>query len=244
MNDVMQVYLAVVAQAGEEPPGLLEMILTAEPIIQLVLLMLVGMSVTCWAIIASKGRVVRRASQQTEDFLELFWRSRRLDHVYEQLSEFPHAPVAQVFKAGYVELSKLTNNAQQAADGTGMSMGGSENLERSMRRARSTQISTLERMVPFLATTGATAPFIGLFGTVWGILRAFQRIGESGQASIQVVGPDIANALVATAVGLVAAIPAVMAFNYFNSRIRVIAGDMENFSSDFMNIVKRHFRGL
>ncbi len=244
MNDVMQVYLAVVAQAGEEPPGLFEMILTAEPIIQLVLLMLVGMSITCWAIIVSKARVVRRAAQQTEDFLELFWKSRRLDHVYEQLGEFPHAPVAQVFKAGYVELSKLTNNAQQAADGAGISMGGSENLERSMRRARSTQISALERMVPFLATTGATAPFIGLFGTVWGILRAFQRIGESGQASIQVVGPDIANALVATAVGLVAAIPAVMAFNYFNSRIRVVAGDMENFSSDFMNIVKRHFRGL
>ncbi len=243
MNDVMPVYLAVVASAGEEPPSLMEMILTAEPIIQLVLLMLVGMSVACWAIIASKARTVRRAMQQSEDFQELFWRSRRLDHVYEQLEEFPNAPVAQVFKAGYVELSKLTNNAQQGGEG-GMEMGGSENLERSMRRARTTQIAALERMVPFLATTGATAPFIGLFGTVWGILRAFQRIGESGQASIQVVGPDIANALVATAVGLVAAIPAVMAFNYFNSRIRTIAGDMENFSSDFMNIVKRHFRGL
>ncbi len=244
MNDVMQVYLAVVAQAGEEPPSLMEMILTAEPIIQLVLAMLIGMSITFWAIIASKARTVRRASQQSEDFLELFWRSRRLDHVYEQLGEFPAAPVAHVFKAGYVELSKLTNNAQQAADGAGISMGGSENLERSMRRARSMQISALERMVPFLATTGATAPFIGLLGTVWGILRAFQRIGETGAASIQVVGPDIANALVATAVGLVAAIPAVMAFNYFNTRIRVVAGEMENFSSDFMNIVKRHFRGL
>jgi biopolymer transport protein TolQ len=244
MNDVMPVYLAVVAQAGEEPPSLMEMILTAEPIIQLVLLMLVAMSVTCWAIIASKARTVRRAAQQSEDFLELFWKSRRLDHVYEQLGEFPHAPVAHVFKAGYVELSKLTNAQQQGADKAGITMGGSENLERSMRRARSMQISALERMVPFLATTGATAPFIGLFGTVWGILRAFQRIGESGQASIQVVGPDIANALVATAVGLVAAIPAVMAFNYFNTRIRVVAGDMENFSSDFMNIVKRHFRGL
>ncbi len=243
MNDVMQVYLAVVAQAGEEPPSLGEMMLTAEPIIQLVLLMLVGMSVTCWAIIVSKARVLRRAARQSEDFLELFWRSRRLDHVYEQLGEFPNAPVAQVFKSGYVELSKLTSKAPQSNQ-SGMEMGGSENLSRSMRRARSTQITALERMVPFLATTGATAPFIGLFGTVWGILRAFQRIGESGQASIQVVGPDIANALVATAVGLVAAIPAVMAFNYFNSRIRVLAGEMDNFSGDFMNIVKRHFRGL
>ncbi len=243
MNDVMQVYLAVVAEAGQEPPSLWHMIITAEPIIQLVLLLLLGMSVTCWAIIVNKALVVRRAARQSEDFLELFWRSRRLDHVYEQLGEFPNAPIAQVFKSGYVELSKLTSK-MPAADKAGMEMGGAENLSRSMRRARAIQITMLERMVPFLATTGATAPFIGLFGTVWGILRAFQRIGESGQASIQVVGPDIANALVATAVGLLAAIPAVMAFNFFNSRIRVIAGEMDNFSGDFMNIVKRHFRGL
>jgi biopolymer transport protein TolQ len=98
-------------------------------------------------------------------------------------------------------------------------------------------------MVPFLATTGSTGPFIGLFGTVWGILRAFQRIGATGSASIQTVGPDIAHALIATAVGLAAAIPAVMAYNYFNSRIRVLNNEMDNFSSDFLNIVKRHFRG-
>jgi len=243
MNDVMQVYLAVVTEVGAEPPSVVAMILDAEPIIQIVLLLLVGMSVTCWAIIVSKARVVRRAAHQTEDFLELFWRSRRLDHVYEQLGEFPHAPIAQVFKAGYVELSKLTSNAA-GPEKAGMEMGGAENLQRAMRRARSTQVTALERMVPFLATTGATAPFVGLFGTVWGILRAFQRIGVSGQASIQVVGPDIANALIATAVGLVAAIPAVMAYNYFSTRIRVLSADMENFSGDFMNIVKRHFRGL
>ena len=243
MNDAMQVYLAVVAQAGKEPPSILRMILGAEPIIQLVLLLLIGMSIACWAIIASKAVLVRKAVRQSEDFLELFWKSRRLDHVYEQLGEFPAAPVAQVFKAGYVELSKLTS-AQPGSDKAGMEMGGAENLQRSMRRARATEVTALERMVPFLATTGATAPFIGLFGTVWGILRAFQRIGVSGQASIQVVGPDIANALIATAVGLLAAIPAVMAYNYFNTRIRVISTDMESFTSDFMNIVKRHFRGL
>jgi biopolymer transport protein TolQ len=94
-----------------------------------------------------------------------------------------------------------------------------------------------------LATVGSAGPFIGLFGTVWGILRAFQRIGATGSASIQTVGPDIAHALIATAVGLAAAIPAVMAYNYFNSRIRVLNNEMDNFSSDFLNIVKRHFRG-
>ena len=93
-----------------------------------------------------------------------------------------------------------------------------------------------------IATTGSTAPFIGLFGTVWGILRAFQKIGETGSASIQVVGPDIAHALIATAVGLAAAIPAVIAYNYFVTRIKVLASEMDNFSSDFLNIVKRHFR--
>jgi biopolymer transport protein TolQ len=122
-----------------------------------------------------------------------------------------------------------------------MDLGGIDNLIRALRRAASTELTSLERLIPFLATTGSTAPFIGLFGTVWGILRAFQKIGIEGTASIAVVGPDIAHALIATAVGLAAAIPAVMAYNYFNSRIRVLTTEMDNFSDDFLNIVKRHF---
>jgi len=102
--------------------------------------------------------------------------------------------------------------------------------------------SKLERYVTFLATTGSTAPFIGLFGTVWGILMAFNKLQGATQATIQVVGPDIAHALVATAIGLVAAIPAVMAYNYFNAKIRLLNVEMENFSADFMNIVKRHLK--
>lgn len=239
MNEVMQVYLAVVAESSE-PPSIVATILDAEPIIQLVLFLLMGMSLTCWAIIANKTAVIRRANRQSETFLDNFWKSKRLDQVYEQISQYERAPVAQVFKAGYVELARMSSQEQK---GTGLDMGAGENVARSMRRAASVQITALERLVPFLATTGSTAPFIGLFGTVWGILRAFQRIGHTGQASIQVVGPDIANALIATAVGLLAAIPAVMAYNYFNTRIRVLSSEMENFSNDFMNIVKRHFRG-
>jgi len=110
-------------------------------------------------------------------------------------------------------------------------------------RTANVELNQLDRLITVLATTGSTAPFIGLFGTVWGILRAFQKIGATGQASIQVVGPDIAHALVATAVGLLAAIPAVMAYNFFNSRIKGIASEMDAFSSDFLNIVKRHYRG-
>ncbi len=244
MPDVMSVYLAAVTEAGGEPPSLLEMILEAEPIVQAVLYLLIGMSIACWAIIVNKARVVRRAARLSEAFLELFWRLRRPDQVYEQMAGFEHAPLAQVFKAGYVELSRLASAAgADAARGGAMDLGGTENIARAMRRATSVQITALERMIPFLATTGATAPFIGLFGTVWGILRAFQRIGASGQASIQVVGPDIAHALVATAIGLLAAIPAVMAYNFFSSKIRVISTELDNFSADFMNIVKRHYRG-
>ncbi len=243
MNDVLQVYLATIQETGSETPSIIDMVTSAEPIIQLVLVLLMGMSITCWAIIVNKAARIRKATNQSEEFLEMFWRSRRLDHVYEQVSEFEKAPVAHVFKAGYIELSKLTSSANENQQNT-MDLGGLENLARSMRRASSVQLTSLERMVPFLATTGATAPFIGLFGTVWGILRAFQRIGHTGQASIQVVGPDIANALIATAVGLLAAIPAVMAYNFFNSRLRVLSGEMDNFSSDFQNIVKRHFRRL
>ncbi len=121
-------------------------------------------------------------------------------------------------------------------------LSGEDNLERALRRTIAVQRAEMEKLTTFLATTGSTAPFIGLFGTVWGILRAFQKIGATGQATVATVGPDIAHALIATAVGLAAAIPAVMAYNFFRSRIRALAGEMDTFSDDFLNIVKRHFR--
>jgi biopolymer transport protein TolQ len=173
--------------------------------------------------------------EQSNLFLELFWKSRRLDQVYEQLGRFPESPVAAVFKAGYTELSRLS------ADGN-IDDADTSNIERALRRSTNTELAKLEALIPFLATTGSTGPFIGLFGTVWGILRAFQKIGATGQATIQTVGPDIAHALVATAVGLLAAIPAVMLYNYFVGRIRSLAGEMDAFGADFLNLVKRHAR--
>jgi biopolymer transport protein TolQ len=147
-----------------------------------------------------------------------------------------------VFKAGYVELSKLTSSGSDAQNNGGVAISGEDNLVRALRRARTVERTELGRLTGFLATTGSTAPFIGLFGTVWGILRAFQKIGITGQASIATVGPDIAHALIATAVGLAAAIPAVMAYNYFSGKVRLLGTEMDNFSDDFLNIVKRHFR--
>ncbi len=238
----MTVYLASVAAApavGEA--GILDLILDADIIVQAVLLILVGMSVACWVIIFSKASAVRRATDASAEFLDAFWASRRLDQVYNQADKYKGSPIAEVFKAGYVELHKITEGGGGSGKGD-LDLGLTENLARSLRRASTVELTNLERMIPFLATTGSTAPFIGLFGTVWGILRAFQKIGETGQATLETVGPDIAHALIATAVGLAAAIPAVMAFNFFNSRLRVLNNEMENFSSDFLNIVKRHFR--
>jgi biopolymer transport protein TolQ len=233
VDPVIDVYYASV-QAEPAQPGILPLLLEADLIVQLDLLLLVAMSIVCWAIILQKFFRLRAAANQSARFLDLFWKSKRLDAVYEEAGKFRRSPVAEVFKAGYVELSKITSGGQGADAG--------DNLTRSLRRATAVESTTLERYVTFLATTGSTAPFIGLFGTVWGILRAFQKLGTAQQATIQVVGPDISHALVATAVGLVAAIPAVMAFNYFNSSIRVLNTEMDNFSADFLNIVKRHLK--
>lgn len=232
----MEVYLAAVQAGGDD--SILALILGADLIVQLVLLGLVFMSVACWAIIGQKWLHLRRASRQSARFLDHFWKSKELRSVYEKAGTFRHSPVAEVFKAGYQELVRLNAAGGQGA----MRMDATDNLVRTLRRAQAVESTHLERYVTFLATTGATAPFIGLFGTVWGILRAFQKLGTSGQATIDVVGPDIAHALIATAVGLAAAIPAVIAFNYFNSGIRVLNTEMDNFSADFLNIVKRQLQ--
>jgi biopolymer transport protein TolQ len=234
----MQVFLATIGQVEEiaEEPGILALILDADIIVQFVLLVLLAMSVGCWIIIFNKVALLRRAEQRSGAFLETFWNSRKLEDVYDELGRFEGSPVASVFKAGYVELTKLTQGANQKR---GL-LSGADNLQRALRRAASSERTTLEHRMTMLATTGSTAPFIGLFGTVWGILRAFQKIGATGQATIQTVGPDIAHALIATAVGLAAAIPAVMAYNFFTRQIRVLNNDMINFADDFLNIVKRH----
>lgn len=238
----MPIYLAAVSQTPEviESPGIIELMTSADAVVQLVLFVLIGMSIACWVIIFNKYATLRKAAIATESFLDLFWKSQRLDQVYDRANAMADSPVAAVFKAGYVELSKLTKAKQ--GDQNANLMDGEENLSRALRKAARVERTNLENMTTFLATTGSTAPFIGLFGTVWGILLAFQKIGATGQASLAVVGPDIAHALIATAIGLAAAIPAVMAYNYFNSRIRVLEDEMGNFSSDFLNIVKRHFR--
>ena len=163
----MPIYLATIAQTEEaiSSPGIIELMLTADAVVQLVLLILILMSLACWVIIFNKYKLLRDAGAATEQFLDLFWKSQRLDQVYDRANQMDHSPVAAVFKAGYIELSKLTKAKQSEASGE--LLGGEENLDRALRRAARVERTNLEKMTTFLATTGSTAPFIGLFGTVW-----------------------------------------------------------------------------
>ena len=218
----------------------LDLVLDTGFVVGLVLLLLVLFSVACWGIVAYKWLHLHKAQQESVSFLETFWNSKKLDAIYEKSSQWEHSPVAQVFRAGYVELSRSTGSKN--AEGSELhSTSDLESINRAMRRAMTTQITLLESMVSFLATTGSTAPFVGLFGTVWGIMEAFQEIGLAGNATLATVAPGISEALIATATGLAAAIPAVVAYNYFVQKIKVLDAEMENFSSDFLNICKRHF---
>jgi biopolymer transport protein TolQ len=200
--------------------------------------------VISWYIIAYKAVYLARATSESQRFLETFWGSKRMDAIYQASEVFKRSPVSQVFRAGYVELTKVKGSqrgSQSPEQRAETDMGDVENIERSLRRSITTEITHLESMVTFLATTGSAAPFIGLFGTVWGIMSSFRNIGLKGSASLSTVAPGIAEALIATAIGLIAAIPAVMAYNYFVRRIRVLSAEMDSFSNDFLNIVKRHF---
>jgi biopolymer transport protein TolQ len=212
------------------------------PVVVSVLGLLLLASVASWAIIVRKALHLRAAEKQSVAFLQIFWKSKRLDAIYEQAESFPVSPVSQVFRAGYVELSKVTQ-AQEEDAGGAMSeqLGGMENVERALKRATNAELSHLEETVPFLATVASASPFVGLFGTVWGIMGAFHDITAAGNASLPTVAKPISEALIATAVGLFAAIPAVVAYNFFSSRIRTLENEMANFSADFLNILKRHF---
>ena len=217
-----------------------------------VLLLLAASSIASWAIILLKIFHLRAAQKQTSAFLDAFWNSKSLEDVYEDSAAQPMSPVSQIFRAGYVELTKVTSNSNAPAPASAAQQGapearrlgdtgGLENIERALRRASVAELTRLESKTSFLATVGSAAPFVGLFGTVWGIMGAFQDIYVQGNANLATVAKPISEALIATAVGLFAAIPAVVAYNFFLSKIKVLEGEMETFSSDFLNIVKRHF---
>ena len=219
----------------------LSIVRQSSPLELAVLALLVAVSVVSWALIAVKAVQLNRARDQSITFLDTFWKGSRLDAIYQSARNLPNSPISRVFCAGYEELSKLAQSKEGHENAMSERLGGIENVERALNRASTSQITELEARVSFLGTVGATAPFVGLFGTVMGILSAFNEIAEKGNASLSTVAAPIGNALVATAAGLFAAIPAVVAYNSFVSRIKVFDTEMANFSSDFLNIIKRHF---
>src|SRR5689334_6258272 len=207
-------------------------------IVKSVMVLLAVMFAVGVYIIIYKALYVRRATTESDRFTDSFWRSRDIEQIYKQAQALRNSPISQMFVAGYTELAKLASDEALKGDRE----GNLANIERALRRAQNVETGKLESMIAFLATTGSAAPFIGLFGTVVGILFAFVEISEaSGAATLKVVGPHIAEALFATAIGLVAAIPAVMAYNYFQRRIKVLRNEMETFQHDYLNIIKRHF---
>ena len=224
--------------------GLVSMVTGSGLVVQLVLYLLILFSVFSWGIIFYKLRQVRVARRQSARFLELFWETKNLTTIHTSSQDFKQSPVAQVFRAGYQELVRLTRTKRNAGPEGGLDtteLVGVANVERAMKRAANQEITRLERALTFLATTASATPFIGLFGTVWGIMNAFRGLSVTHSSSIQAVAPGIAEALIATATGLVAAIPAVVAYNHFANRVRVLGTEMENFASEFLNIAERHF---
>lgn len=213
--------------------GILELITQSGLLVQVVLLLLIATSVFCWAIIFSKYNLFRKSLRQDHDFLALFWKSKSLDEIFAKIDQYPTSNIARVFTAGFKELQKLSHS-DLAQD-----INSVDNIQRALVRSASTQVADQEKHLNWLATTASAAPFVGLFGTVWGIMTSFQDIASVGSANLAVVAPGISEALIATAVGLATAIPAVVAYNHFVNRIKRFAVDMECFAQDFLNIVQR-----
>jgi biopolymer transport protein TolQ len=205
-----------------------------------VLLTLVAFSLMCWVVIYQKNRLIGKVRRDTRKFLEIFRKSSRFSEVKEVCQQYRFSPQVALFLAGFSELSFQLKH-QSGADPQQPKIKSLESILRVLQRASFVELQKLEKRITILATIAAVAPFVGLFGTVWGIIEAFKDIGAQKSASLVVVAPGIADALIATAAGLFAAIPAVMAYNYFVSKIKGISAEMEDFCLEFLGIVEKNF---
>ena len=215
--------------AGIFDTQVLKHVMLAGPIVKLVLLLLIGFSVVSWAIIFLKVRLFKGIERNQAGFARAFAEGKSLSALYEQAEKGEKSPLTEVFRAGYLELTRVQRERSEAARGEASEGGRTspfpvENVHRAMYKTTHEQVARMEDLLPFLATTGSATPFIGLFGTVWGIMNAFSGIAE---------------ALVATAAGLGAAIPSVVAYNYFLSRIRMIHTRIDSFTAEFINFLER-----
>lgn len=234
----------ILAQTGAFSGGVGTLVAHTGPVAKAVLVALVVFSLVSWAIIFYKGVVLRQAYRQSEVFLGVFRKSTKFSEVNSVCAQLRASPLVGVFQAGYLEVN------QQVRGGAGNNPGNPsprpivkslDALSRALARAATAEITRLERRVSFLATTASVTPFVGLFGTVWGIMNAFESIGRMGSANLAVVAPGISEALVTTAAGLAAAIPAAVFYNFYTTRIKVLSAMMDDFALEFLNIVERNF---
>ncbi|HXO18360.1 MAG TPA: MotA/TolQ/ExbB proton channel family protein [Thermoanaerobaculia bacterium] len=235
--------IALLQAASPEGRGLFDFFTQAGPVAKLILALLALFSLFSWAIMLGKLVQFRRADRQSSRFLEAFHRSARFSEVNAQAGKLHASPLVGIFQAGYAEIDSQIKQSREpeAGDRRDYRITSIAALQRSLTRAVGVELLGVSRWISFLATTAAATPFIGLFGTVWGIMMAFNDIGTSGSTSIVAVAPGIAEALINTAAGLAAAIPALVGYNYFANRVRRLRWVMEDFVLEFMNLAERNF---
>jgi len=242
-------YVALAGLGGQFQGSVFGMILDAGLMVKFVLLLLLCFSVISWAIIWLKYRTISKVKKENDQFLDAYVKSNKLADIYAETKKYPDSTLAEIFRSGYGELIKITKAVRErvvsretgAQDETGFELRGIDNIERSLNRASSGETDKLEKALGFLATTGSACPFIGLFGTVWGIMDTFKDIGARGSATLAVVAPGISEALIATAAGLAAAIPAVIFYNYYTNKVKSLSMEMDAFATELVNIIERNY---
>ena len=223
-----EVATQVVGLGGSTEFSLIQLFLRADFIVKAVIVILIAASVYSWALIFDKYKLFKRIEKSTTSFEEKFWKSKSAESFYNNFSNKEKDPVATIFQSAMIELIRTKSKSSSVQ---------SNRVSRVIEISADKEIKSIEKNFTFLATVGSTAPFIGLFGTVWGIMNSFQSIAISRNTSLAIVAPGIAEALFATALGLLAAIPAVIAYNKFNSDSKKYAGRIENFSKRFLSII-------
>jgi biopolymer transport protein TolQ len=234
------------AESGPARTQDLASLVPQDPVAKFVLLILILFSIASWGIILYKLFALSRAERQSTAFLDVFRRSSKFSEVQAVCKNLEESPLVGIFQAGYAELNTQLRQTPSTPSPGGTAprptLRSLASLDRALLRAAAVEVNKLESRVPFLATTASITPYIGLFGTVWGIMAAFQGIGQSGgSTNLAVVAPGIADALIATAAGLFAAIPAVYFYNHLASRVKVLTTEMDDFSLEFLNISERNF---
>jgi biopolymer transport protein TolQ len=221
---------------------LLRFFLATGWVAKVVLIILVLFSLASWSVIFGKWRELTSAAKATDRFIKVFRKALRLNEVSSEVQKYRASPLAPMFQAGHSELeAQLRTSQGPGGTDAGLKIKSLDAISRALERVRGSELERLQRALPMLATTASATPFIGLFGTVWGIMNTFRAIGATGSTSILTVAPGIAEALINTAAGLLAAIPAVIAYNHLLVRVKSLNRRMEDFELEFLNLVERNF---